>query len=328
MQAYRVTLSLDVPSLTAWHADTLFGHLCWALVRREGEGALGEMLALCGAGRPPLLLSDGFPPDSFPRPLLAPVLPAQSGTLSVQIEKARQAKDARDRKWLTGAEFASLLNGKPLEEVAAKPQTAEEKLRDIEDEEESRERPFFTLHSQINRESGTTAGAEDDSGHLFAIAGELVPSRVFYLRVADDIAFDWRELLQDVALTGYGKRKSVGYGAISSCHIEPFAGFGEPADANGFVSLSAFVPAPSDPTEGSWRTEVKYGKLGEELANSDKPFKRPLLRLLAGATFRAPGPVRDFYGSLVTGIAPIDPAVVQYAYAFAVPIHLPARATE
>lgn len=315
MQTYRATFQFASPLLTPWQADTFFGHLCWALARLEGEKALAELLTRCRQSDPPLLVSDGFPPDSLPRPLVPPPPPITAGTLPEQIALARQGKAARDGKWLTSAQFAQILQG----------QTPEQLNSSAPDREANAETPFATLHNQINRATGTTTGMDenDEAGQLYALTGENALSRVVYVRVADDIGFDWRALLHSLKESGFGKRKSVGYGAVAACEITLHAGFGEPENANGFVSLSAFVPHANDPTEGQWRADVKYGKLGEEHANLPNPFKSPLVRLLAGAVFRTDGSPRPFYGRLVDGIAPGMPTAAQYGFAFAVPLHLP-----
>jgi len=75
MKTYRVRLGLDSASLSAWQSDTIFGHLCWTVRYEEGEEALGEFLAPFLAGEPPLVLSNGFPGDLLPRPVLPPQLP-------------------------------------------------------------------------------------------------------------------------------------------------------------------------------------------------------------------------------------------------------------
>jgi CRISPR-associated protein Csm4 len=310
MQTYRVTFHLASPGLTPWQADTLFGHLCWALARLDGEEAVRGLLARCRAGDPPLLLSDGFPPDAFPPPLLPPPAP-KAPSLREQRTQARREKAAQERRWLTAEQFTRALQGAP-------PEMAGESAPDAAAEE----RPFRALHSQTDRRTGATTGLRGAGEGPFAVEGVWTPARVFYLRTADRIGFDWRALLEEVARTGFGRRKSAGYGAISAVHIEPFAGFGEPADATGFVSLSTFVPARGDPIDGWWRTEVKYGKLGEERASTANPFKRPLVRLQAGAVFRTGGMPRLFYGRMVEGIAPQMPDVMQYGFAFAVPMRI------
>src|SRR5207248_2623978 len=172
MRLYKSTLTLGSASATLWQADTIFGHLCWKLLRRGSEAELNKFLELYEQGQPPILLSDGFPGNYLPRPL-AP----SSGDDQSQLTKRERVERRR---------------------VA--------------------------------------------NGHL------------------DEV----RNFLNELQATGYGKRKTVGYGRIESFTLEEFDGFTEVPDADGFVTLSRFVPAPADPTDGFWRAVVKYGKLGEE----------------------------------------------------------------
>ena len=105
-------------------------------------------------------------------------------------------------------------------------------------------------------------------------------------------------------------------------------GFAEPGGGTGIVRLSNWVPAHDDPQVGFYSTLVKYGKLGAELAVSENPFKFPLLMLTAGSSFYVEGEVKDYYGRLVTGIAPGAPQVVQYGYALVIPAVLPGEDDE
>ncbi len=304
MRAYRIEFDLSSPCLTPWQADTLFGHLCWQLVRTEGERALHRLLDKCRLGEPPLVLSDGFPPDAFPRPMLPPERTGSAGTRAERIAAARAGKSERERLWLTAEDFGRALRGEPAAGNGYVENDA----------------PFMTLHNQIDRRGVT---GEEGAGTLHPNTGFIARRRHVYARVAEDIDFDWQTLFRSLVEGGFGKRKSIGYGAIARCEIKEHSGFGEPADPDGFVSLSAFVPAAADPTDGYWRMDVKYGKLGEERANLDNPFKLPLARLLAGSTFRTHTPPRPFYGSLIEGIAPGCPDVAQYAFAFAVGLRFP-----
>ncbi len=304
MQTYRIKITMASPSLTAWQADTLFGHLCWALVRREGEAGLHHMLDRYRDNNPPLILSDGFPDDLLPRPLL-PAKLRKEGELADQIAATRRAQEDKRSEWYTTNEFSQSLQGGHVHGQAAVSKTSS----------------FYTLHNQVNRASGTTGG--DDSGHLFSLTGEWTEQRIVYIKVADDCDVDWRELLNDLQKMGFGKRKSVGYGAIESGRsMRRLQVFHCRQRLNGFVSLSSFVPAKTDPIDGYWKTDVKYGKLGEERAVSSHPFKYPLVRILPGAVFHTSTPPKPFYGRLVEDIAPQSPDVVQYGFAFVVPIRI------
>src|SRR5579884_985573 len=114
MRVFRVTYVLSAPSLTPWHADTLFGHLCWGLLRLHGSDAVRSFLQRYREGDPPLVLSDGFAPETFPRPTLPAGLPhGRDQSIAVRISAARRGKAARARRWLSAAEFARVRNGEP-----------------------------------------------------------------------------------------------------------------------------------------------------------------------------------------------------------------------
>jgi CRISPR-associated protein Csm4 len=148
------------------------------------------------------------------------------------------------------------------------------------------------------------------------------PDVTIYALADDGFVDEARTLFEHLALEGYGKRRSAGYGAVRSLEVEEFGGFDPPVDATGFVSLSSFVPGPGDPVDGFWQVSVKYGRLGEEYAYGPNPFKRPLLMLAAGSAF-FDSPVRRFYGTLVEGVSPAHPEVVHYGYALPVAAKLP-----
>jgi CRISPR-associated protein Csm4 len=174
------------------------------------------------------------------------------------------------------------------------------------------------LKNRIDRGTATTGGRE---GGLFSFDEEHWPSITIYALIADEFVETARELFIHLALTGYGKRKSVGYGNVRLRSFEPYDGLPASENPNAFASLSSFVPACGDPVTGYWRTRVKYGKLGEELAVSGNPFKRPFVQLTAGSVF-FDSPVRPWYGRMVSGLSPSHPEVMQYGLALAMPIRL------
>jgi CRISPR-associated protein Csm4 len=141
-----------------------------------------------------------------------------------------------------------------------------------------------------------------------------------YLKTISD---EWTEQALDLfkllSKSGYGRKKSIGKGQFS---VEEFTEFNFKGlnSPNGFVTLSSFCPATNDPIKGLYKTQVKYGKLGDEYTFSGNPFKRPLAMVKTGSVFWTDGPPSDFYGRIVRDISPSKPEVVQYAYAFAIPI--------
>jgi CRISPR-associated protein Csm4 len=321
MQTYRVRLRPRSATLSPWQADTLFGHWCWLIRYEEGEAALRTFLDHYRAGEPPIVLSNGFPEDWLPRPILPPRLRTPSRKKTDQVWAMQAAKAGKDVRFVSLDDFNALCRGDEVL-LTTSPNVVMQRTE---------------LKNLINRLTGTTAGfeieGEEVGGRLFdcqEIAyvdrSGLLPKPLdvsIYVKVADEeSAKKAEDLFRRLARSGYGAKKAVGYGQFEVVEFRRFDGFPELDGANGFVSLSNWVPAGSDPQVGFYNTMVKYGKLGEELAVSENPFKFPLTMLIAGSSFYAEGEVKDYYGRLVTGIAPAAPEVVQYGYAFAVSARL------
>jgi CRISPR-associated protein Csm4 len=321
MLTYRATLRPRSATRSPWQADTLFGHLCWLLRYREGESALTEFLDRYRQGQPPLLLSNGFPGGYLPRPLL-PAPPVEVGlSKQAQVRGMEEAKAGRGLHWVSLEQFNALRRGEPFT-----PEPQPELLWRTE------------LKNQINRLTfGTTAVDEGGGGNLYNVeelffARSSGPERTgldvsVYVRVEDEIWAGRVEIwLGELAQSGYGAKKSAGYGQFDLTGWQRFTDFDKaPSQANGFISLSNWVPAAADPTNGFYTRLIKYGKLGEEWATKGRPFKFPLVMLTAGSAFYAEPPLQEWYGRLVSGVDP-DPdlqrPIVQYGFAFAIPARL------
>lgn len=280
--------------MTALHADTIFGHLCWVIIREKGDIGLKKVLDSFIKGSPPFIISDGYPTGYLPKPL----------SVEFSLEEPARKKDAKKIDFVSVDDFKAILEG----------DTPELKKT------EGLVRNVLTAHNTISRETHTTPS----SGGLYSVEESYIDNITVYCKAESD---EWQNMLvglfEKLSLSGYGKRKSIGKGQFivqDVSGVDIFDGIG---DADGFVSLSEFCPDVDDPIEGIYRTFVKYGKLGEEFTFCGNPFKRPLLMFKAGSVFKTNGFPKPFYGRMVEGVSPAKPEVVQYAYAFAVPIKIP-----
>jgi len=299
LKLYKCSFKLTSFSASVWQADMLFGHLCWFIMRRDGAETLQDLLERYAAGQPPILISDGFPSDYLPRPLL-PTSSIETDTHSIKgdrVDRERRTKQASDQPWLTLAEFNLLLRGQTIIPTLREQVTT----------------TITTQKNQIDRLTNTAGGR---AGQLYEMIQYAVPAVTTYWRVDDEYLTVVQEFLQDLSDTGYGKRKSVGYGQIETFDLQEFDGFEMLPDSNGFVTLSRFVPAKHDPTDGFWKIIIKYGKLGEDLATSGNPFKNPLVQIECGSCFRT-NDAREWYGQLLGGVS-VQQKVVHYAFAFPV----------
>jgi CRISPR-associated protein Csm4 len=327
METYRVRFRLHSAVLSPWQADTLFGHLCWTVRYHKGEDALADFLEPFKAGDPPFLLSNGFPGRLLPRPMPWPGDAPPAGTSTAeQRERMRGAKDRRRIRYVGLEDFDRIRRG---EKIAVG--------LDVEDTA-TRIKTRTVLKNQINRLTGTTSGPgeEEVGGNLFNLQetfffteggeGTTGGEISVYVQIRhSDWTDDVRTLFEQTAKAGFGAKKSTGYGKFTVKAFEPFA-FEEVEGANGFVTLSNFVPKAGDPSDGYYQLLLKYGKLGEEYARlEDKsPFKFPLIMFQAGAVFRSNG-AQPPYGRMVEKIHSQDRDIVQYGYAFDMPMKLPAR---
>ncbi len=302
MNTFRIKLKPRGCFITPLHADTLFGHLCWIVRWRDGEAALKEFLEAF-EDSPPIVFSDGFPGDLLPAPAHLPTL-VRDG-FDHGDDEFDLKKKLKSLKWLTLEEFRKVQDGRPIRPM----------------EEKTGIKPTTSLHSSINRISGTTG----DEGSLFELEEYVLEEGLDYYSIYLKIKEEWIDrvasFFHDLSLIGYGKKKSVGKGAFEVLSLEPFNGFDFNSTPDGFVALSHFVPAEGDPTDGSYKIFVKYGKLGGEFAFSGKPFKRPLMMLKVGSIFRCKEQ-RPYYGRMVKGLVPGRPEIVNYGYTFPVPIRM------
>ena len=293
---YKIKLKIRGGLMTPFHADTLFGHLCWMVAYREGEKGLKTFLEPFQKKEPPFLISDGFPYELLPKPLSAEFF-----VIDPEVKKNLKKID-----FVVPGDFQSFRDGKEC-----KPDTIQN--------------PYFSWllpHNRIDRLTQATS----KEGGVFNLRKTFVSEINIYLKTVNE---QWVqrviELFDDLSRSGYGKKKSIGSGQFSISEKVEFD-FQQTTNANGFVSLSNFCPAEDDPIEGLYKTFVKYGKLGEEFTFRGNPFKKPLVMIKAGSVFRTSGPPKEYYGRMIQeGIAPAKPEVVQYAYAFAVPIVYPVQ---
>ncbi|MGQ9730349.1 MAG: type III-A CRISPR-associated RAMP protein Csm4 [Candidatus Zipacnadales bacterium] len=307
MKDYRIQIRLLAPLGTPWQSDTVFGHLCWQVVYGRGDLGIEEFLAPFREGRPPFVLSDGFPGDLLPRPLVPEKRSQKSSAASYAATKARK----RSR-------FIRLTDLQAFREGGDLP------IAPISTTWRTFEVPYAAIH----RHTGTTGPTERVEGGSFFSTELIAPDAGDLLSLYLRAEGEWGQwvvgMLKEMAPLGFGRDRSTGTGAYEVLGMEPFEGFAPLPEANAFLSLSSYCPAQGDPTKGYWRVRLKYGKLGET-ASSGNPFKRPLIQFEPGALFFVTdGPVRPYYGRAVPHIAPGMPEAIQCGYTLAVACQRPA----
>jgi len=300
MKLFRLELKILSPTGSLWQSDTLFGHICWQIALREGEQALKAFLQPFLDGKPPFVLSDGFPRECLPMPLPPPEAGAPKS-----LEEYQQHKKVRKQKYCLKDDFLILREGfgNQAKQLEAAPGWQQEVI----------------LHTAIDRNTG---GAME--GQLYSSIAQYFPGpgtesfTDIYLLCQPEWEAQAVELLEMTAETGYGKDKSTGSGHFELYDYYPADELLQMDNPTGFMTLSSYVPKQEDPTAGRYKLRTKYGRLSEGAGNGN-PFKRPLLQIEPGAVLQTES-VRPYYGRMVENIAPGMPEAVQYGFTIALPI--------
>lgn len=310
MKRYRVVIEIHSPLSTPLMGDTIFGHICWGIFFHEGEKALLEFLKSYDYGNPLLIISNGFPHDTLPRPLLKPQPIRENINLEdYKTLKRINKKEYIPRKLFFNESFSFSISNmiSEIEEI--------EKSREPQTESEIIER----IHTAINRLTGTV-----EEGILFPTrecwfsikennknkSRYLTPLVDIYVLSAEDPEtlkryFSWG--LEN----GYGADKSSGKGTLKIKEIED-AVF--PDNGNRAMSLGNFVPSSDDEISNLRAlTFTKYGRLGGLYVLTKNPFKKPIIMFREGATFNTKDK-KEYVGCLLKNVH-MDPSIRHHAMA-------------
>lgn len=286
MSLYRLTLRLKSPLGTPLIGPTLFGQLCW--VRREVEGD-SDLNAFLNDEDRIWRLSDGFPADYLPKPLVCPQ--------PVPKDKFRDLKRIKKRIFVTRKVF--LKNRNAWDETVLNVDT------DTAGDQTLKKR---IAHNHVDRGGH---GTQEDGGLYFLDEdwrfSDPARDKVdLYIETSEPLG-QVRGLLKQLGEQGYGRDASTGRGRweIVSAREDSDLSNGL---GNRRVSLSRGT-LDERMRDTLWRIEPHFGRLGPELSLTGvSAFKRPVLLTRPGATFRSEddGP----FGHLLRNVHPTRPEVL------------------
>lgn len=273
----RLRLALSAPLGTPLTSGTLFGHLCWAIRDRDGEGGLLRWLD--GQAEAPWILSDGMPAGLLPRPLLPPQAPPRD-------QGTRQADEAKARArlpWIALEGFLAVRGA--LSEAAIAPHLRADPA-DIHAMDGSDLAQVRRAHNSIDRRRGTTP----EEGGLFFVDEDwrhaVAPHRDVYLRTTAPPA-EVCKLFAAIGEQGYGRDATWGRGRFTVAEEVTAVPELDGHDGPRRLSLS-HGSIGANMAEPRYRLTTHYGKLSDRMAvQGYRVWKRPLLLARPGMTFRA-----------------------------------------
>jgi CRISPR-associated protein Csm4 len=271
MKTLKITITPRTAFGTPPQGDTIFGQLCWALLRRFGEDRLADCLEGYTEGTPFLVISDAFPGGYIPRPHLPTAL-MQTGCLDPS-----QRKQLRKQQWMPWSEIHHPLN------------TWQARCKSSENlDNGGTSRAFGAMHNTINRHTGTTGGDAAFTPYAVEQLWYAPDSRLDIYVILDPRLHESElaALFKDIGLHGFGRDASVGLGKFDIHAIEAITLPSQPS-ANAFLTLGGCSPQGQGfvSSRSYYQVFTRYGRHGEVAAISGKPFKNPVLLARAGGVF-------------------------------------------
>lgn len=298
-QICKLTLKQISGLLTELQSDTIFGHFCWRLKDFHGEEKLNYFLDLYRNRNPVFTISNSFFERDgilyLPNPHLPFKEKQEDKTKDEKIKSFLAYKDSKSKKFLTLVQFNEALTG-----------------NDIANDDKKQPKYVKDLRTsvEISRETFSSKESQLFSYAPFYIEEEIISSKknvfsktntVIFIKILNESEFknfDCEKILKEVFKTGFGKKKSSGYGEFDVSGFDKFEGFKEPEDSNGFITLSNYLPSEFDGITADnsyYELNIKYGKFGEELALIKNPFKKPIVFMIQGSCFKTVEK-KEFFG--------------------------------
>lgn len=306
MTVLRFTLRPATPFGTPLVGETLFGQLCWAVLRLGGRERLEALLEGYLDGRPYAVLSDAFPKGFIPLPTMPSFL--------------WEAHDELDRKYLKKKAWLSLeALGEPRRRWRDLALTDAEAAARFSSGAVSLKTNGVRMHNTINRRTLTTGtGVFAPYAQPQTWLAPHVPLTV--QAVVDEARFSREELhaaLTYVGLAGFGRDATIGLGKFTvEDDVETLAA---PQASTTHVTLASAVlsAVPGVKAEGTYyKAKTHFGRHGDALALSGAPFKRPVLLAAGGALVETAEPLTaEFLGAGVGGVSQVQPQAVHQGYA-------------
>ncbi|HPT49285.1 MAG TPA: hypothetical protein PKZ22_03660 [Accumulibacter sp.] len=313
---HRATLTLRTPLGTPLAGDTLFGQLCWTLRETAGDAELRRRLDGYTTGKPWLVVSDGFPSGYLPRP----TLPRHLDDLAAGPDACKASRKAdRQKRWIACRHAG--------ETLLAMPRVADD---DTVAYGGQAPRHDIQAHNTLNRLSGTT-GEGAFAPYTAPRIHHAVDQKIDLYLLLDEQRVSAAEtvaLLAALGDGGYGRDASVGLGKFTVDSLQP-AAFASPAAASAYWTLAPCAPQGQGFTaeRSYWRVLTRFGRHGNILATTGKPFKTPILLAATGAVFTPADGWRRrlFIGQGLGGdgrLSKAETATVHQGYSPVVPIAL------
>jgi CRISPR-associated protein Csm4 len=342
LKTYEITIKPLSGFGTPLKGDTLFGHICWQAAYDDtllGAG-IAQLLADYTTN-PFLIVSSAFPKINNSYALKRPDVPLD---MLFDFSGSNKADIIAKRKELKGRHWMFVKNGSRVQSIRSdKLYLNDEQLfaelfpfKDAEAQRQMRKKGIKSFvvdytqpHNTINRLTGTTGEGQfapySVDQRVFINEAELV----IFAGLRDDIKIETIiKALKQIGASGFGKDASTGLGRFEVGEHKEIDLCSLGADSpNACYTLAPCVPEKNAFSKMFFAPFTRFGRHGDVLAKSGKPFKNPVIMADEGAVFvvKDAGTLNKSYiGTAISGISKAEPNTVTQGYSLYIPIKVEA----
>lgn len=338
MKTYEITIKPISGFGTPLKGDTLFGHICWQAVYDENlfGKSLNDLISDY-ATKPFIVVSSAYPKLFDGYALKRPDMPIDKlfdfrNADTADIIKRR--KEFKDRHWMLVRKDQRITSLKSDGLYYSDEQLFKELSgsKDSQAQRQMRKKgvksfvsDYTQPHNTINRLTGTTGEGQFAPYSVEQTVYMPDFELVVFAGVCDDIAVEQiAEAFKRIGETGFGKDASTGLGRFEvkgHKEVDLFAmGSDKP---NACYTLAPSVPERDTFSNMFFAPFTRFGRHGDVLAKSGKPFKNPVIMANEGAVFIAKNLKvfeRPYIGTAVTNISKAEPNAVMQGYSLYIPV--------
>ena len=334
MNTYEIIIKPTSGFGTSLKGDTLFGHICWQAAYDEGLfGKRIDALLADYETNPFIVVSSAYPKLDSVYALKRPDLPLD---MLFRLEGRNKANIIRNRKEFKGRRWMLVRNGQRIASVKSDDLYFSDKqlfqeLSEINDLETQKLmcKKYTQPHNSINRLTGTTGEGQfapfavDQT--VFMPGTELV----VFVGLRQDIAVGQIvKTFTQIGESGFGKDASTGLGRFKVIeHKEIDLNVIGSENPNACYTLAPCVPEKEMFSQMFFTPFTRFGRHGDVLAKSGKPFKYPVIMADEGAVFVYKDNAtadKPYIGTAVTGISKAKPNTVAQGYSLHIPVKVEA----
>jgi len=335
MNVYKITIEPVSNFGTPLKGDTLFGHICWQIYYNEkvfGK-SLADILKDYNSD-PVMVISSAYPQIKntifFNRPDL-PISDLLDLRSKDKREIIKERKNLKKKRWMAVDVNSkiSFKSQKYLSDSEVVMNIVEEKF-DRDDRCSDRIiREFIQPHNTINRITGTTGENQFAPFSVEQFSYLKGMTLCVFVAIRDGMNIDGIfEIIKKIGKIGYGKDSSTGLGRFDVKGYEKFdmKSIGS-ENPNACYILSPCVPDKDAFKQVYFKPFTRFGRHGDVLAKSSRPFKNPVIMADEGAVFVVKSPDvfnKPYIGTAITGISKAEPKSVMQGYSIYIPVRVEA----